>query len=136
MSVIFVKKEEVKRFDMTKKPKHNYFVYYIAYFLLVPIFVLTRKIKINKKNFEGLKAPYLALMNHTSMVDFRSCVLVNKPFRKINNVISVETCYSYNEWIVRGIGAIPKRRFTNDLTLLKNMRYACHKQGNIFALYF
>jgi len=75
--------------------------------------------KINKVNCEGLKPPYLVLQNHASFVDFPMLVKAMFP-RSAGWVISVEE-FIGREFLMRGIGGIYKRKFTQDLGVVKHI---------------
>lgn len=75
--------------------------------------------KINKINCEGLKPPFLVLQNHASFVDFPMLVKAMFP-RSTAWVISVEE-FVGREFLMRGIGGIYKRKFTQDLTVVKHI---------------
>lgn len=75
--------------------------------------------KINKINCEGLQPPYLVLQNHASFVDFPMLVKAMFP-HTAGWLISVEE-FVGREWLMRGVGGIYKRKFTQDLTVVKHI---------------
>ncbi len=75
--------------------------------------------KINKVNCEGLRPPYLVLQNHASFVDFPMLVKAMFPHTTAW-VISVEE-FIGREFLMRGIGGIYKRKFTQDLAVVKHI---------------
>lgn len=85
-------------------------------------------------NIEGLKAPYILLSNHSSMVDFKAVRKIVYPDR-VNNVASIETFPLHTEYLFRRLGVLGKRKFTKDLSLIRNIKYSLDKLGNVFCLY-
>ncbi len=81
--------------------------------------------KIKKINCEGLKGPYILLSNHASFVDFAN-VIKSGPTQKYCWVASIEE-FNGREWLMRGVGCIPKRKFTKDTILIRNCYKALHE---------
>ena len=79
-----------------------------------------KKYKIEKINMEGLKPPYILLSNHMYFVDFELTALGTFPHR-INNVVNIDG-YIKRAWLLRLIGAICTRKFSNDLHLIKSIK--------------
>jgi len=137
MSGIFYNQEdrvkEIKKFDMAKRPvKQRWFLTPVAWLLSFPE-VWQRKLKITKVNMKGLKPPYLFISNHMAFVDFKSATRAIFP-HKANYVVAIDG-FLKGEWLLRQVGCICKRKFTNDLVLIKNMKYALDVNKSILALY-
>ena len=88
--------------------------------------------KIEKINMEGLKPPYILLSNHMYFVDFQLSALATFPHR-VNNVATVDGYYR-RPWLMELLGCICKRKFTNDLHLIKSIRHVL-KKGDILCMY-
>ena len=88
--------------------------------------------KIEKINMEGLKPPYILLSNHMYFVDFQLSALATFPHR-VNNVATVDGYYR-RPWLMELLGCICKRKFTNDLHLIKSIRRVL-KKGDILCMY-
>ena len=88
--------------------------------------------KIEKINMEGLKPPYILLSNHMYFVDFQLSALATFPHR-VNNVATVDGYYR-RPWLMELLGCICKRKFTNDLHLIKSIRRVLQK-GDILCMY-
>lgn len=82
------------------------------------------KTKIKKINCEGLKPPYIILSNHASFVDFANVIKAGYT-QKYCWVASIEE-FNGREWLMRGVGCIPKRKFTKDTVLIKNCYRVLH----------
>lgn len=88
--------------------------------------------KIEKINMEGLKPPYILLSNHLYFVDFQLSAMATFPHR-VNNVATVDGYYR-RPWLMELLGCICKRKFTNDLHLIKSIRRVLQK-GDILCMY-
>lgn len=122
-----------KGFDTKKAPKKP-----LPY--LMPIewggawpMTMIAKAKIKKTNFEGLKAPYLILCNHASFIDFPLVVRGIFPNR-CSWVISIEE-FIGKEWLMRGVGGIYKRKFTQDMTVVRHILTALTRQKVCCTIY-
>lgn len=125
--------KEVKKFNFQRKPKR------MSNFWKPLIWAITfskmrKRLTLKKENMDDLKTPYLLLSNHTSFYDFMVMSVGIYPHRA-NYVLALDGFYDYTEWLVRQVGGIGKRKFTNDLSLIKNMKYAIDKNKNILVLY-
>jgi ribosomal protein L37AE/L43A len=81
---------------------------------------------------EGLKPPYLVLSNHMYFVDFELASVVTFP-HKVNNVINIDG-YIKRSWLMRLIGGICTRKFSNDLHLIKSVKKVI-KRGDVVSIY-
>ena len=125
--------KEIKPFDTVKKPN-------VPNPLLMPIewggtVGLTLPVggKVTKVNCEGLEPPYLLLSNHASFIDFALAVKATYPHRT-SWLISIEE-FVGREWLMRGIGGTYKRKFTSDLTVVRNLLHILKTQKRICTLY-
>ncbi len=125
--------KEVKKFDMAKKPvKQRSFLTPITWLLSFPE-TLRRGLKITKVNMDGLKPPYLFVSNHMAFVDFKVATRAIFP-HKANYVVAIDG-FLKGEWLLRQVGCICKRKFTNDILLIRQMKYALEVNKSILALY-
>ncbi len=125
--------KDIKRFDMRKKPKKEaFFLTPLAYLLSFPE-VWKRHLKVNKTNMEGLKPPYILLCTHHAFVDFKVTTKSIFPHRA-NYVVAIDG-FIKREWLLRNVGAICKRKFTNDTTLVRQIKYGLETLQYIVAIY-
>ncbi len=110
--------DNVKRFDMIKKPQRQ-LLRPLIWSLCFPS-VWSHKTKITKINMDGIKPPYLLLSNHNAFMDFKVLTRAIFPHRA-NYVIAIDG-FIKREWILRRVGGICKRKFTKDLTLIKQLK--------------
>ena len=126
--------KEIKRFDFKRLPKNPNCFWRFLLKVISKIGLKLRKFTLRKHNMEGLKAPYILLSNHASIVDLMVAQVAVLPER-LNNVATIEAFHDYTEWLFRNLGVVCKRKFTKDLQLIKNIRYCLFEYGNVFCIY-
>jgi hypothetical protein len=125
--------KEFEKFDMTQKPiKQRWFLTPVAWLLSFPE-VIQRRFKLTKVNMKGLKPPYLFISNHMAFLDFKAATWAIFP-HKANYVVAIDG-FLRGEWLLRQVGCICKRKFTNDILLVRHMKYALEVHKSILALY-
>ncbi|BCR36264.1 lysophospholipid acyltransferase family protein [Mariniplasma anaerobium] len=125
--------DQYERFDITQKPrKEKFFLTPVAWLLSFPT-VWRRKLKINKVGMKGLKPPYVLICTHHSFLDFKVTTKAIFPHRA-NYIVAIDG-FIKREWLLRNVGAIEKRKFTNDTVLFRHIKYALEKLNNIVAIY-
>lgn len=112
--------QEVERFDMSKPPKRqkNY-LRLLTWIISFPM-VWRHRLKINKTNMENLKPPYLLLCTHKSFIDFMVTTACIFPHRA-NNVVAIDG-FIGREKLLRNVGCICKRKFTNDIQMVMHLK--------------
>lgn len=121
------------RFDMIKKPiRQRSFLRPVTWLLSYPS-TWKHRLKVHKKGMEGLKPPYLLLCTHHAFIDFKVTTAAIFPHRA-NYVVAIDG-FIGREWLLRQVGGICKRKFTNDVQLIRQIRHVLLKQGDILALY-
>jgi len=125
--------KKVKFYDFVRPPRRQALwtlpiIWVISYF-----FLKLYKVKIQKINTKGLKPPYILLCTHTQFLDFMVSAIANFPYR-INNIVSIDG-FNISPFLLRAIGSVPKRKFNNDLSLIKNINYILTDLGDIVGLY-
>ncbi|MGN0823107.1 MAG: hypothetical protein ACI4NG_04975 [Candidatus Gallimonas sp.] len=130
-----MKEKKIKRYDFTKKPRRaSGILTRFARAVLVPMKLKGRRLTINRLGMEGIKPPYLLLATHASMMDFYVMFKATAPYRA-NNVVAIDAVRDVGDGIMRIMGCICKRKFVKDLNLIRNMRYAAEKYGDIVCVY-
>lgn len=81
------------------------------------------------KELNGIKPPYLLLCNHASFLDFKVMTKALFPYRA-NYVVALDG-FVGREKIMRDVGCIAKRKFTNDLNLIRQLSVLSKKKQNI-----
>ena len=123
---------DYKRFDMKLPPlRQRFYLRPITWVLSIPD-TLRHKAIIKRVGMEGVKPPYLLLCNHNSFLDFKVMTAAIFPYRA-NYVVAIDG-FIKREWLMRLVGCICTRKFTNDVMLVKNMLHAI-QQGDIVVLY-
>ncbi len=124
--------DEVTRFDMKAPPKRQKTPLKIfTWFLSFPI-VWTNRLKINRENMKGLKPPYLLLCTHKSFIDFMVTTACIFPHRA-NYVVAIDG-FIGREKLLRNVGCICKRKFTNDVQMVMHLRKVIDN-GDILVIY-
>ena len=121
-----------KRYNTGKKPIRQpiyltWLIGALSFFAL-----LFQKKKIEKINMDGLKPPYMILSNHMSFVDFELTALGTFP-KRVNSVVNVDG-YIGRAWLMEWIGSVCTRKFSTDLSLVKNISTVL-RRGDILCLY-
>ena len=125
--------DNIKRFDMEQKPKkEKFYLTPIAYLLSFPS-IWKRHLKINKQNMKGLKGPYILLCTHHAFIDFK--VTTRAIFPKRATYIVAIDGFIKREKLLRNVGAICKRKFTNDPLLFRHIKYSLENIKQICAIY-
>jgi hypothetical protein len=125
--------KEIKRFDMNIKPKkEKFFLTPLAYLLSFPA-VKSRHLKINKVEMDNIKPPYILLCTHHAFIDFKVTTAAIYPHRA-NYIVAIDG-FIKREWLLRNVGGICKRKFTNDTKLIRHIKYALENLNQVMAIY-
>ena len=122
--------DDIKRFDMAAAPMKQHLLPLI-WLLSMPA-VFSHKNKLTKINMENIKPPYLLLCNHNAFMDFKVATKAIFPHRA-NYVVAIDGFWK-REWLLRLIGCICKRKFTNDISLVRQLKRVTDR-GNIAVIY-
>lgn len=122
--------DQFKRFDIKKTVSRQH-LRPLIWFLCLPD-LLKHKNKLTKINMEGIKPPYILLCNHNAFMDFKVATKAIFPHRA-NYVVAIDG-FLKREWLLRFIGCICKRKFTNDITLIRQLKHSIDN-GDIAAIY-
>ncbi|MBR0110055.1 MAG: hypothetical protein IJM05_05610 [Bacteroidales bacterium] len=124
--------QDVERFDLKKiPPRVKWYLRPIVWLLCFPVFWLHRS-KIRRIGMKGVKPPYLLLCNHNAFYDFMVSTVATFPHQPYY-VVAVDG-FIGREKLMWGVGCFGKRKFTNDLSLIRNIK-AILDRGKIVALY-
>lgn len=123
---------EVKKFDMTKEPikQQMYLMPIVWAYSYLRKFLHLGKLK--KVRMQGVKPPYILLCNHNAFFDFYIMSAAIAPHRGFFPAAVDD--FIGREGALRRLGAIPKRKFTSDISLVRTSRKVI-KDGNLFGLY-
>ncbi len=129
----FEKLQRTERFDMQRKPiRQRQFLRPVTWLLSFPE-VWKHKLRINRNRMEGIKPPFLLLCTHMAFIDFKVTTAALFPHRA-NYVVAIDG-FLKREWLLRNAGGICKRKFTNDLQLVRHIREVLTVNKDILALY-
>ena len=125
-------KKDFERFDMSAPPvRTKWYLRPLTYLFSLPD-VLIHHLKITKNGTEGIKPPYLMLCNHNAFMDFKAATKAIFPARA-NYVVAIDG-FIGREKLLRNVGGICKRKFTSDLTLVRQLSQVI-KNGDVAVVY-
>ena len=124
--------QDYPRFDMKREPiPTRWFLRPLTWILSAPD-VFAHRAKITKTNMDGIRPPYVLLCNHNAFLDFKVATMATFPHRA-NYVVAIDGFIGREE-LLRQVGCICKRKFTNDITLIRHLLHVI-KNGNIAVVY-
>ena len=125
-------KTAFERFDMAKAPvRTRWYLHPITLLLSIPTVMLHRN-KLKKIGMKGIKPPYVLLCNHNAFMDFKVATKAIFPHRA-NYVVAIDG-FIGREWLLRNVGCICKRKFTNDVMLIRQLKRTIDN-GDIAVIY-
>lgn len=126
--------KQPKRFDMNKKPNKPRFYLKLVEYVAAPFYMLFNNGHVKTdKAVRKLKGPYLILATHSSFMDFPQIVQGIMP-RTTGWVMSVEE-FRRGDWLMRGIGGIPKRKFSHGIVTAKHIIDMIKNKKHSVAIY-
>ncbi len=125
-------KKDFERFDMKRAPmRTRWYLRPLTYLLSAPD-VKKHGAIIRRVGTEGLKPPYVMLCNHNAFLDFKVATMAIWPHRA-NYVVAIDGFIGREE-LLRQVGCICKRKFTNDITLVRQLK-AVIDNGDVAMIY-
>ena len=113
-------KKDIKRFDMQMPPRRMKFYLRPIANMICMGGIRKHKPIITKIGTENIKAPFLLLCNHNAFLDFKIAnYLLKKDYA--NYVVAIDG-FIGREGLLRNVGCICKRKFTNDIVLVKQLK--------------
>ena len=124
--------KQFERFDMASPPvRTKWYLRPLTILISLPD-LLRHKVLLKKTGTDGLKPPYILLCNHNAFFDFKVATKAIWPSRA-NYVVAIDG-FIGREKLLRDVGCICKRKFTNDITLIRQLQRTV-KNGDIVVLY-
>lgn len=128
-------REAIKSFDFAEKPIKPTFLMGVAKTIICRPQLKGRKAQIKKINMEGIEdKPYILLVTHSCMIDFSLMLMATHPY-PVNNVMTLEGFNTYTKPLMRSLGVLGKRKYVQDINLVRNIRYCLQKLKTIFVLF-
>ena len=113
--------KNIKVFNTKRKPKRRCFVPWVAKTVISWPDLKKRNAKLTRTNMEALDGePYLLLINHASKVDLNMMYKATHPHPLVN-VMTIEGFRDFTLPLMDLLGVIGKRKFIQDLNLIKNI---------------
>lgn len=128
------KRKDNTPFNMSEKPcKQSIFLLPLIW---ISSYFLTRSnhLKIKKIGMKCLKPPFIVLSQHQGFMDYYLSPLSVFPYRA-NYVSDVEGFATYGKFLYKRIGCLAKRRFSSDISLIRNIQHVTEKNRNIIFIY-
>ena len=130
-----VPKSKIKPFDFKRKPNRPTALMHVAKGIISFPDLKKRGAVIEKIDMEGIEGkPYILLINHASLVDLNLMLKATHPY-PVNNVMTLEGYETYTAPIMRMLGVLAKRKFVQDLNLIRNIRYCLNELKTVFAIF-
>ena len=125
-------KKEIKRFDLEEPQRDlKWYLKPLVNILIKPAWKKHKPI-ITYVNTQDIKGPFLLLCNHNAFLDFKIALrLLGK--NKANFVVAIDG-FIKREGLLRNVGGICKRKFTNDIILVRQLQKVI-KKGNVAVIY-
>lgn len=125
--------KEAQKFDMNKKPLRQHPCLKLLTWAISFPTIWLQKSKINRINTDGLKPPYILLCTHMAFLDFM--VTTASIFPNSANYIVAIDGFIGRENLLRWVGCLCKRKFTNDIKLVKHIRHVTEHNKDIIVIY-
>jgi hypothetical protein len=127
--------KKIARYDFTLKPKKpNALLMGVAKKIAAYPVLKARDFECEYVNMDGIEPPYFLLANHASEMDFRILFGSIRPYN-MNFVVAIDAMHDNGIGIMRLAGGICKRKFVQDLLLIKNMKYCATHYKNPICIY-
>lgn len=117
-----------------KKPLKPLFLLRLVIRILAIFDLISTNFHFTKHDMEKAgKGPYLILMNHSSFIDLKivSRIFFPKPYC----IVCTSDGFVGKSLLMRLLGCIPTRKFTNDPTLIKNIKFALKEKKTSVLMY-
>ena len=125
-------KQQPARFDMKRPPERTaWYLRPLTWLLSMPD-VWKHQSRIEKIGVEDLKPPYVLLCNHNAFLDFIVATAAIYP-QRANYVVAIDGFIGREE-LLRRVGCICKRKFTNDVTLVRQLKQVI-RNGDVALIY-
>lgn len=132
MEQIEVNYKNKKRYNTARYPLRQSKFFVLLIWILSKFALMSKQHKVEKINMDNLKPPYIVLSNHMYFIDFELGAKATFPHR-VNNVINIDG-YIKRAWLMRLIGGICTRKFSNDLHLIKSIKKVIQR-GDVVSIY-
>ncbi len=127
-----LKNKKIEKYDFSKKPRTPWLLMWIVQ-IACAFKRLGRKTKVHYVTKKS-KRPSLVLGTHAAFNDFYMLFKIyNSP--KINYVVAIDAFNDIGSFLMDNIGAICKRKFIQDLSLMKNLKYSVEELKNNVVIY-
>lgn len=121
------------RYDMLAKPKKQaWYLRPLTWLIAFPT-VWAHGLRVNKINMQGVKPPYILLCTHHAFIDFSVTTAAIFP-HPANYIVAIDG-FIKREGLLRNVGCICKRKFTNDIVLVRQIEHSLKANKSVCAIY-
>lgn len=128
--------DSARRLDMSQNPRRvTWWLRPIMWIASFPVTWIHRT-RIRRVNMEGVKRPYLLLCNHNAFYDFMVAIKATFP-NQAYYIVAIDGFVGIGgilHWLMARVGCIPKRKFTNDTRLVRQLKQVSDRK-KIVAFY-
>ena len=125
-------KQEFERFDMKKPPvRTKWYLMPLLPALSYPDLIKHKNV-LTKVGMDGIEPPYLLLCNHNAFMDFKVATKATYP-NKCNYIVAIDG-FIGREKLLRDVGCICKRKFTQSLSVVRHLKTTI-AHGDIAVIY-
>ncbi len=123
---------EWKRFDTKSPPRRQNLFLMPVTWVVSRVYCWLHREKFKRERMEGLRPPYLLLLNHNCFYDYASMTMALMPHRP-SYIVSVDGFHGFTT-ILKLLGGIGKRKFTNDVYLIRQL-LRIKQNGDVIVMY-
>jgi len=124
---------EMDRFDLLEPPrKAKWYLQIVAWLLAFPETIAVRA-KVRKFRMNGVKPPYVLLVNHNSFLDFKVATKAVFPHRS-NYIVAIDG-FINREQLLRNVGCFGKRKFVSDSSMYRMIKHSLDVNQTICQIY-
>ncbi|MBQ8392958.1 MAG: hypothetical protein IJX51_04210 [Clostridia bacterium] len=124
--------KKIKYHNMQKEPKKQLLIFKWITKIFSDISI-KKRLRLEKINMEGVKAPYFIISNHMGFVDLEVNAIAAYPAR-VSHIATLEGHYR-RSLLMELDGCIGKRKFTTDPHLITACEKILNKFGSVLTMY-
>ena len=127
--------KDMTPFDMARRPvKQNPFLMPLVWGVCYVMTKMQGLDRVRRIGMDGLKPPFLVIASHQGFSDYYIAPRALFPHRA-SYISDMEGFAAFGNELYRQIGCIGKRRYTADLSVVRNVRYALDVLGQPVVIF-
>ena len=114
-----------------KVKRPNAVLYFIVYIIIYPLLKILFRLKVDRRNYDPPKGPFIVISNHVSFMDFLLTMLTFYPRRL--NAVAAQKFYFYRPLnkLLPMMGCIPKNLFDPDVRSIIRIKKVLKQGGRV-----